>query len=825
MNDMLRSPHVSAHLSAQQRSAGLVPMHNRPRSHTAPSTPLVEAPSIEPVELPGSLHKKSVKSLHQSIDGNGVSAMMQSPTHADLGARIVRPHSSPQENVHSPPNYPRQSNGNVSRAANLIRSAQMSPRCKSSSPHRFPNGVGAALASHASDDILVANDQESTASSLKRPSLSVLQRWHSNSPSLPGSYTISQAGSTYSASQLGLPGHGDSTPQPQHIQQADSDAVLMAQISLLRAAHEAHLSSLREAHEREIQSHRSYISFLEKRQGLPQVQSQISKQLLTLDTSHTSSRTAELTSADASATTLQSWGSSLENQKRTSQEAVAEAEALKRKLSLCRKAVAESGDIRRERDHLRDAAERGDRRIVQLKDIVRKAKDHEKSLKNAVTDLEARLVLANNQRTDVLEGFHEACENIRMLTERERDLTREVEDLRAKLLCSSGHATDTTLVLPVMKPSMRPTHTRTTSDVRGLAPGNDPLMQQLREMRQLAATQGDKIRLLEHEASSMQIRDTTTVENNGSVADVFQRFTGLEADLRKQQKMLVAAQADCERYNELLHNELRRQSRYAAHQPHTATPNVEAQALLEATERVRFVMQSNGVPTGGSITELVAAGLERELEHCIQETIQYKLDNRGYKRDLKNAQAQLESLQAMNIQRPLTPDGDCASSIMSNASSEKRQAASPGGNMDRDMSGLGIHLPPPPPQTPTRTLASATSAALMSATPSLPPATLSPPARPQTPLGSHKKLPKPPPSRTPSPLPAQTPSGARLHRGETLRSLSESIISSYAKRGGTPEQGPGLTLPPARERNSEPLRVVGATLSAGPPTSKFVVVD
>lgn len=144
---------------------------------------------------------------------------------------------------------------------------------------------------------------------------------------------------------------------------------------MMRSAHGAHLGSLKDAHEREIESHRSYISFLEKRRGIQQVQAWSSKQVLTIDTSHSTPKGAELTSADASATTLQSWGSSLESQKRTSQEATAENEALKRKLSLCRKAVAESGDVRRERDQLRDAAERSDRRIVQLKDTVRKAKD------------------------------------------------------------------------------------------------------------------------------------------------------------------------------------------------------------------------------------------------------------------------------------------------------------------------------------------------------------------------------------------------------------------------------------------------------------------
>ncbi|KAK5126395.1 hypothetical protein LTR85_010631 [Meristemomyces frigidus] len=651
---------------------------------------------------------------------------------------------------------------------------------------------------------------------MKRPSLNVLQHWQSNSSSIPDSHASSQAGSTYTVSQAV---QGESTAQFQQTRRGDSEAAFMEQISLMRAAHEAHLSSLREAHEREIESHKSYISILEKRRVLPQSQSDTSKQALALDTTNTSSMAAELTSADASATTLRSWGSSLDNQKRVSQEAAADAEALKRKLSLYRKAVAESGDIRRERDQLRDAAERGDRRIVQLKDIVRKAKDHEKSLKNAVTDLEARLVLANNERTDVLEGFHEACETVRKLTRREQTLTSEVEGLRGRLFYSSGrHASDTTLALPNKNTLVRPKHTRTTSDVRGLAQSNDPLVQQLRDVTQLVSARDGRIRQLEQEVSKCE--DTTIADEYGAREEASQRYAALEAKLREQQQMLEATQADCERYNSILHNELRRQSRYAVQQPHGVTLDIDAQALVEAKERARVVMQSDGVLTADLPTDSGPASLERELEYCIKEIILYKLDIKGYKKDLKKAQAQQESLQPMNIRRPLTPDRDSASSIMSNASSERRHPAGSERSLRSDgytASGLGIHLFQPP-QTPTRSLASVTGSALMSTTPPIPPAVLSPPSRPSTPLSSHKRLPRPPASRTPSPLPAQTPSGARLQRGETLRSLSESIISSYAKRGGTPDQGSEST-PPARERSSDPPRALGA-MPAVPGTTK-----
>lgn len=172
----------------------------------------------------------------------------------------------------------------------------------------------------------------------------------------------------------------------------DLEALLLEQIAMLRSSHESHIHSLKAAHEKELESQRAYIAFLETtRRKISIPPSQSSKKLLTIDTTQTGSKDGDLLSADGSVTTVHSWESS-ENQRRISQEAMAETEALKRKLSLCRKAVAEAGEIRRERDYLREIADRSDKRIMQLKDIVRKGKDHEKILKNAISDLEARLV-------------------------------------------------------------------------------------------------------------------------------------------------------------------------------------------------------------------------------------------------------------------------------------------------------------------------------------------------------------------------------------------------------------------------------------------------
>lgn len=86
-------------------------------------------------------------------------------------------------------------------------------------------------------------------------------------------------------------------------------------------------------------------------------------------------------------------------------------------------------------------------------------------------------------------------------------------------------------------------------------------------------------------------------------------------------------------------------------------------------------------------------------------------------------------------------------------------------------SALGISLPQSP-----RTVSSATAEALLLTTEDL--SSFTEPRTP--PLGLHKKLPKPPAVDT-SPPPAYSPA---LQRGETMKSVGESIIELYARKEG-----------------------------------------
>lgn len=546
----------------------------------------------------------------------------------------------------------------------------------------------------------------------------------------------------------------------------------MEQISAMRAANDAHLKSLKEAHDKEIASYRSYVSFLEKRIATQSTANHPIRQHLTIDTSHLPNKNPSLLSSEASATnSMQSFEMTLENQKRASSEAAAEAQKL-----------------RRERDHLKDSSERNERRVSQLRDIVRKAKDNEIALKNAVAGLEASLLSANNERLDVLEGFHEACEQVRILG-------KERDEFRNRLYYVDPSWKETTGV-------HRTPHSRSEPEElmqRSTSLRRDTLLQQLDEVRQTLSERNIQIEGLERQMAKGQPVDNETGDHT---------MTAIEEKLKDSQQKLASAQADRDRYDSLLHTELRRQSRIAAQKAHTTTPKIEIEALNAMRERLN-VLKETSVRSGNysSGEDARALALERELEHCFREIVMYKLDIKGYKKDLKAANAELDTLRLQHSQQRKTQSDGTASKADDRRATPNTGKAEAIDLQDQS-SGLGITMPPLP-TTPQRTIGSATASALLSTsnTPQPPSSALSPPHRPKTPLGVHKKLPKPPPqSRTPSPYLAYSRPRSEVQRQETMRSLSESIISSYAKRS-TPEQGGHNTTSPPRGRSSDPPRM------------------
>ncbi|EME77992.1 uncharacterized protein MYCFIDRAFT_90041 [Pseudocercospora fijiensis CIRAD86] len=585
----------------------------------------------------------------------------------------------------------------------------------------------------------------------------------------------------------------------------------MKQIDLMRSAHESHTASLKEAHERELESYRAYIALLDQQYSMASSANDQPSHTTVLDDLHANNRRLRLSQDSISSRSIQSSGSTSEHQRQHLDDTFVELESVRRKLSLSLKAQAQLGEIRQERDQLKDATERSEKRIIQLKDIVRKAKDGEKASRAMIGTLEAALESANMAKIDALEGFYEACEQARRLSDWQKCMPKERNELRRQLQeASSGRAGQVERVVATSEMEHRVVENELVQKRATLR--NDPLIQQLDDLRLLVAEKDARIHELEGARLLAEHEGSKIGSDPDAPADIREQLTTCKAHLEQ-------ARADRERFDELLHSEIRRQSKIAAQKMHSVTPQVTQEAAIALTDRVRRISKPSAMLQDSSnrhtLDESKIPLLEQELKHCIQEIIMYKLDVKGYKKDLKAAQARLDAFEAATG-RPVTPD-----SRTGRQTNARRPSVAEGTNEPLKEAvvisdGLGISLQH---ATPAGAMASATMSALLSITPTPKPtnALSNSPYRPKTPLAAHKKLPKPPP-QTPSPrLPAVMPdvNMSRAQRQETLRSLSDSIISSYAKRSPPEPRAEGLAPTQIRGKSSDPPRRGGEHAKIG----------
>lgn len=196
MNDCLNS-HL---LSTQQKEVGLKPMHGRPRSRTAPSTPMYEvSDSASPVELPGCippLQPRKTRALHQSMDGKPFYTAVSVHNDSVVGNSIERPHSSPQEPHHAFSAHPRQCSDSCSQIIpNLRPPSDIVPRAKTAGPY-LHRKINSEIPFSTSDDTLVASESDPFLATLKRPSLSYLASWQHKVGSTILRLSASRASST-----------------------------------------------------------------------------------------------------------------------------------------------------------------------------------------------------------------------------------------------------------------------------------------------------------------------------------------------------------------------------------------------------------------------------------------------------------------------------------------------------------------------------------------------------------------------------------------------------------------------------------------------------
>ncbi|KJX92930.1 hypothetical protein TI39_contig4517g00001 [Zymoseptoria brevis] len=766
MNDMLKSPPLNAHFLSAQKAEDCQPWHGRPRSRTAPSTPMYEAPGMEPAELEGSMPAWPKEYQHNE--------------------------STPPRPSRVSAAFPRRSCDSYSRkSANVRRSVSRTPR-KQICPYQ-QRKPSTSHTSNTSEDTLVETESDASPYVTKRPSLNVREAEQTRSISIDSETTTSQPVSKQS---IAAPPTYDSSREEHHRAQTDE---LVLQIMTLRASHDAHIASLQKTHERAVASHRSYIDILEKQRENVR---KLSPTTGSLDIASKTDDTAKVQiSATSSAATSQHGRSSFDIEPLASSDSAAGAVALKRELSLARKAQAEHGKVKTERDILRGSNDSYERRILQLQEIIRQAKDSEKTMMDKIARLEAALCMGNLERTDVLEGLYEARNQARSMSDQQKLLIEERD--QARDLLSNIHS-EWTAKTTANASSGTEGSTISQHSMQSLAV-IEAQQQELEGLREKVGEKDARIREL------MRLNlDTTGIEENEL----------LIRQLEACQKQLSGVKAERDQYNNLLHAELRRQSQSIAIKLHTATPQINDDVQAIASQKLQIIRTEHDDQCRLT-AEQRCEYLEKELKHCIQEIVLYKMDVRGYKKDLKKAQARIESLQAQQVERPQTPnsiDSSVGSDRPSRPSQDSGLGISLSRQADTDTSTRHCALPRRKRHSSAATThnhqAPTNTASISTPSPA-------PPRSARLPPAVHKELPATP-SVDATTVSSRTEGNSQqptINRAETIRSLSDSIISSYAKRG-TPEMEtenflPVLPSSTARWRSSGPATYVNSGADVG----------
>jgi len=521
---------------------------------------------------------------------------------------------------------------------------------------------------------------------------------------------------------------------------------------------------------------------------------------LTLDTGKSRRSTDRcISDAIASSTSMESFESALEVQKRRSQEAAAEVESLKRSLSMFRQKEVASDEVVRERDDLQQSLVHARNQLSELRTTIKGSEEKRQELENNIESLKFRLEAANNVRIDILEGFNDAWERLRQFHDRDRIMKQDMDRLREQVRSTSNKAPRAKIATTEEQISSLRDRLSFAPDQAGFAPFLMGLQEQLQKSREESEAKDQQIEKLEREFVDLRVSTKgKTSEEEGTkfqAASPLKEILPLDEEISREYVLKLRTERD--ELSTLLRAELRRQARLASH--------AEAGHIIATVCSTDPGGLRPPIPTEFTTGNDYQASLEGEISALTQEIVLYKLDIRGYKKDLRKAAAHIRALEDAVV----VPSKDNEPDVPLLLHSTLRDRAS--------SNGLGITLDDAPNSSlkvksiwkEDLDLVQSNSANFSrSATPSArntkdwtnpnegliiipsqrtPPATYKRlPRLPRSHANSSPIIPQSPrnlavPSSRPllSPVAANQPEHKKPVRNETMRSLSESIISSY----------------------------------------------
>ncbi|KAF2794990.1 hypothetical protein K505DRAFT_374250 [Melanomma pulvis-pyrius CBS 109.77] len=680
VNDMMRSPALSASMCPRSAPAEIhKPLPSRPRSASLPSPTL-------PVELPGSILLENQGFPSPPGAGSATRNTMRSVRSGSALSASVATKPSPSK-------VPQHKKSLSEANASLQRRSKSRP---------------SLITSPSSTDSKLTTCSVSTNGGRTSSSDSTKARVSAEKPLQPSPLIVEGKPWTKGGGEgtkenrrdeLGTP--PTPTPAPRNSRQVEelkstivaqdqTISTLQAQFGRVRASHEAEVAALRDSHAAEVATLRDYSRVLEEQQSQRTLHHASSNHLLLLiDTTEPQSPSRESpqnTAGSASATSIRSFKSALEQQTRSPHPSrdSPEMENLKRKLSVARRPEVGNRDTIRELNQYKQNNAALQKQIESLMAKLNQSKQNERklthtleeiekncaewqekaskveqlekgalALQNTIDHLEYRLEVANVDKLDAEEHLFNLQSN---RTPFDQPMPPKLQVPPVPHSRMSAHTSMST-VFSTGSPISHANDSQDPTTLAAFIAHIERLQEQLKQKESHTADLEQENKRLrqdyenlerEYQELSLQwdIQGQLIRKTKESDAHIEQLRTAIidrESIIGEKSKSLRMAERQLEHHKLLLHAEIRKHANLSTlvDAPGDPLPDLTTLASKEDIDRwierlqARLKKEHAQYPSKERSSETAADDLRREVDFYVREIIYYKLDIKGYKSDIK----------------------------------------------------------------------------------------------------------------------------------------------------------------------------------------------
>ena len=366
---------------------------------------------------------------------------------------------------------------------------------------------------------------------------------------------------------------------------------------------------------------------------------------------------------------MQSIQIAYEKSKSTAHKLGVENDTLKQQMKFLRERFAEIGDLKQEKDTLEVALDESRRNLETCLAKLQNCKVNEQALQNNLTNVTRRLEEANVQKVDVLEQNGDLQDNVLSLQKELAQMRKEMEELRQRPQASEVNELkaqlakseeENKLLLQQVKeaegradlPAIVADLTFKLDDVKRTTAEKDKYISELEASTEsltteLATAQEERAKLAETNAT-MRTRELQKHNQSNK------RLSTLNKQIEQIEKARTAAVADSERHLQLLKEQLRRNANDVHKREHPASNLLEKKLNIdEAITEVRLKFERKKAKEESGETgeereekdpQTRIQELEKEIEYHVKDIVLYKLDVKGYRKDLKRAKEKIAAL-------------------------------------------------------------------------------------------------------------------------------------------------------------------------------------